>query len=58
MTPTKLLIGQIVIVFAIMLLGVWAATQWAVWMRPHDGSQRLLEARAESLDVLSDYGRN
>ena len=28
-TPTKLLVGQIVIVFAIMLLGVWAATQWA-----------------------------
>jgi type IV secretion system protein VirD4 len=32
MTPTKLLIGQILIVFAIMLLGVWAATQWAAAM--------------------------
>jgi len=32
MTPTKLLIGQILIVFAIMALGVWAATQWAAGM--------------------------
>jgi type IV secretory pathway TraG/TraD family ATPase VirD4 len=32
MTPTKLLIGQILIVFAIMILGVWAATQWAAAM--------------------------
>lgn len=32
MTPTKLLIGQILIVFAIMMLGVWAATQWAASM--------------------------
>ncbi|MCW0198892.1 conjugal transfer protein TraG [Sphingopyxis sp.] len=28
MTPTKLLIGQILVVFAIVILGVWAATQW------------------------------
>ena len=32
MTPTKLLIGQILIVLAIMTLGVWAATQWAASM--------------------------
>jgi type IV secretion system protein VirD4 len=32
MTPTKLLIGQIVIVLAIVLAGVWAATQWAAAM--------------------------
>ncbi|MFS0771221.1 conjugal transfer protein TraG [Sphingomonas sp. 1P08PE] len=32
MTPTKLLIGQILVVFAIVLLGVWAATQWAASM--------------------------
>lgn len=32
MTPTKLLIGQIVIVFAIVLAGLWAATQWAAAM--------------------------
>jgi type IV secretion system protein VirD4 len=31
-TPTKLLIGQILIVFAIMALGVWAATQWTAAM--------------------------
>ena len=29
MTPTKLLIGQILIVFAIVIAGVWSATQWA-----------------------------
>ena len=28
MTPTKLLIGQIFVVFAIVLAGVWFATQW------------------------------
>jgi type IV secretion system protein VirD4 len=32
MTPTKLLIGQILVTFAIMVLGVWAATQWAAAM--------------------------
>jgi len=26
MTPTKLLIGQILVVFAIVILGVWTAT--------------------------------
>ncbi|MFG1260556.1 conjugal transfer protein TraG [Xanthobacter flavus] len=28
MTPTKVLIGQMLIVFAIVLAGTWAATQW------------------------------
>lgn len=32
MTPTKLLIGQIIVVFAIMIAGVWAATQWTAAM--------------------------
>ena len=32
MTPTKLLIGQILAVFAIVTLGLWAATQWAASM--------------------------
>ncbi len=32
MTPTKLLIGQIFAVFAVMLVGLWAATQWAAAM--------------------------
>jgi len=27
-TPTRLLIGQILVVFAIVIAGVWAATQW------------------------------
>jgi len=30
--PTKLLIGQILVVFAIVIAGVWAATQWAAAM--------------------------
>jgi type IV secretion system protein VirD4 len=29
MTPTKLLIGQILVVFAIVFAGIWFATQWA-----------------------------
>ena len=28
MTPTKLLIGQILIVFAIVIAGIWFATEW------------------------------
>jgi type IV secretion system protein VirD4 len=32
MTPTRLLIGQILIVFAIMMLGIWGATQWTAAM--------------------------
>ncbi|QNM83309.1 conjugal transfer protein TraG [Sphingomonas sabuli] len=35
MTPTKFLFGQILIVFAIMVFGVWAATQWAAQMLGH-----------------------
>jgi len=44
MTPTKLLIGQILVVFAIMILGLWAATQWAAFMlayQPELGSAYL-----------------
>ncbi len=32
MTPTKLLIGQILVVFAIVIAGVWASTQWVAAM--------------------------
>ena len=32
MSPTKLLIGQILVVFAIVIFGVWAATQWCADM--------------------------
>lgn len=35
MTPTKLLIGQIIVVFSIVILGVWAATQWCADMLGH-----------------------
>src|SRR6202000_2485868 len=31
MTPTKFLVGQIVIVFAVVILGVWFATEWCAW---------------------------
>ena len=31
MTPTKLLIGQIAVVFAIVIASVWFATEWAAW---------------------------
>jgi type IV secretion system protein VirD4 len=34
-TPTKLLIGQILVVFAIVVAGVWAATQWCAAMLGH-----------------------
>jgi type IV secretion system protein VirD4 len=30
-TPTKLLIGQIIVVFAIVIAGIWFATEWAAW---------------------------
>ncbi|MCT7378238.1 conjugal transfer protein TraG [Chelativorans salis] len=32
MTPTKILVGQIAVVFAIVIHGVWAATQWCAHM--------------------------
>ena len=32
MTPTKLLIGQILVVFAMVLAGLWAAIQWVAAM--------------------------
>jgi type IV secretion system protein VirD4 len=32
MTPTKLLIGQMFVVFGIVFAGIWAATQWAAAM--------------------------
>lgn len=31
MTPTKLLVGQILIVFTIVIAGVWFATEWCAW---------------------------
>jgi type IV secretion system protein VirD4 len=31
MTPTKFLVGQIAIVFAVVIFGVWFATEWCAW---------------------------
>ena len=31
MSATKILWGQIIVVFAIVLVAVWAATQWVAW---------------------------
>ncbi|MCZ4107126.1 conjugal transfer protein TraG [Brevundimonas diminuta] len=35
MTPTRLLVGQILVCFGMVILGVWAATQWAAAMLGH-----------------------
>ena len=32
MTPQKILIGQIIVLFAIIIAATWAATQWAPHM--------------------------
>lgn len=37
MTPTRLLIGQILIVFTIVILGVWTATQLAAYQLGYQG---------------------
>jgi type IV secretion system protein VirD4 len=52
MTPTKLLIGQILMVFAIVLAGVWASTQWAAAML---GYQSQLGAPWFALDETPVY---
>jgi type IV secretion system protein VirD4 len=47
MTPTKLLFGQILVVFVIVLLGIWIATQWAaarLGYQPELGAPWLLMA--------------
>ena len=31
MSATKILWGQIIVVFAIVLVTMWAATQWVAW---------------------------
>ena len=52
MTPTKLLVGQIIVVFGIVILGVWVATQWAAAML---GYQSQLGAPWASLFGTSIY---
>jgi type IV secretion system protein TrbB len=49
MTPTKLLIGQFVVVFAIVIAGIWFATQWAAAMLAFLASRR---ARAGLLTMV------
>jgi hypothetical protein len=53
MTPTKLLIGQILVVFAIVILGVWTATQWAADMLGHHGREPLLESCQSTSDQIA-----
>lgn len=36
MTPTKILIGQIIVVFAVVIGAVWGATQWTAVALNHD----------------------
>lgn len=45
MTPNKLLVSQILIVFAVVLGGIWFATQWPAadlngrkWVNPRSGA--------------------
>lgn len=38
MSATKILWGQIIIAFLIVLAGVWGATQWAEWRRARQAS--------------------
>ena len=55
MTPTKLLIGQILIVFAIVIAGVWIATQWAAAMlayQPELGAPWFIVGGAAGLSAL------
>ncbi|MBB5986530.1 type IV secretory pathway TraG/TraD family ATPase VirD4 [Sphingobium sp. B1D3A] len=52
MTPTKLLIGQILVVFAIVIAGVWASTQWCAAML---GYQRQLGAAWFVIDGTPIY---
>ena len=59
MTPTKLLIGQIIVVFAIVLAGVWAATQWAAAMlayQPELGSPWLIVGRVPVYEPWALFG--
>jgi len=51
-TPTKLLIGQILFVFGIVIGGIWFATEWAAW---HLGFQQQLGASWFSVFSLPFY---
>ena len=55
MTPTKLLIGQILVVFAIVIAGVWAATQWAAAMLAYQPELGLPWFRLGSVPVYHPW---
>ena len=46
MTPTRLLVGQIAVVFAVVALGVWAATQWVAANAERFGNAELTDTFA------------
>jgi len=52
MTPTKVLIGQMLVVFGIVLAGTWAATQWVAFQL---GFQQRLGEPWFLLDTLPVY---
>ena len=55
MTPTKLLIGQILVVFSIVVAGVWAATQWAAVMLAYQPELGLPWFRLGALPVYRPW---
>jgi type IV secretion system protein VirD4 len=54
-TPTKLLIGQILVVFAIVIAGAWAATQWAAAMLAYQPELGLPWFRLGSVPVYRPW---
>jgi len=54
-TPTKLLIGQILVVFAIVIAGVWIATQWAAAMLAYQPELGLPWFRLGSVPVYHPW---
>ncbi len=55
MTPTRLLLGQILIVFAVVLGGVWTATQWAAAMLGYQPELGTSWFRALDLPVYQPF---
>ena len=55
MTPTRLLIGQILVVFAIVIAGVWAATQWCAAALGYAAAYEAAYGEAESVADLVPY---
>ncbi|ALG60503.1 hypothetical protein WG74_06360 [Citromicrobium sp. JL477] len=51
MTPTKLLIGQFLVVFALVLAGLWAATRWAAAMLGYLAKQKPMGATENRIAI-------